>query len=323
MKTSIQPNGLLVAATLLAPITWGMTYVTVTEMLPAGRPLLVAATRVLPAGLVLLLVGSRSSSWFPRRNEWLRIGTLAVFNFALFFPLLVVAVYRLAGGVAAAVGGLQPLLVALMTWAISGRRPAARNVVVGCVAAIGVGMVVIRPGAAFDSVGVIAAIGANVSFSIGVVLTKHFPPTSNRIASTGWQLVLSAAVLAPVALVNEGAVPPLTGRNLIGFAYLSIVGTALAFVLWFRGVRRLPTAAPPLLGLAAPITGATLGWIVLDQSLSPVQLAGFALTIAAIAYGAVLGAHRSTRLSTSTRMAVAAARVDSKQRGPRHGSMRA
>jgi hypothetical protein len=44
-----------------------------------------------------------------------------------------------------------------------------------------------------------------------------------------------------------------------------------------------------LLGLAAPVTGATLGWVAFGQSLAPVQLVGFAITLAAIAYGASLG----------------------------------
>ena len=58
-------------------------------------------------------------------------------------------------------------------------------------------------------------------------------------------------------MMLEGAPADLTGRNVLGFAYLSLVGTALAFVVWFTGIRRLPIAAPPLLGLAAPVTGAT------------------------------------------------------------------
>ena len=49
-------------------------------------------------------------------------------------------------------------------------------------------------------------------------------------------------------------------------------------------------AAPPLLGLAAPLTGATLGWVVLGQSLSASQLLGFVLALSAIAAGAVLAA---------------------------------
>ncbi len=82
----------------------------------------------------------------------------------------------------------------------------------------------------------------------------------------------------------------MTGRNIAGFAYLSLVGTAAAFILWFNGIRRLPATSPPLLGLAAPVTGAVLGWVVLGQSLSALQLAGFVTTIGAIAYGARLGA---------------------------------
>ncbi len=288
MKTA--PPAWTAAATLLAPISWGTTYVVITELLPDGRPLQVAAMRVLPAGVVLLIVGTLASRWRPRGAEWWRTGVLAAFNFGIFFPLLVVAVYRLPGGVAAAAGGLQPLLVAALSWLFSRRRPRALDLAVGSVAAVGVGLVVISPGAGLDPVGVLAAVGANVSFAIGVVLTKRFPPPPNRLASTGWQLLMGGVLLVPLTAIVEGDLPSLGGHGLIGFAYLSLIGTALAFVLWFNGIRKLPVAAPPLLGLAAPITGAVLGWVVLGQSFSPVQLTGFVVTVGAIGYGASLGA---------------------------------
>jgi probable blue pigment (indigoidine) exporter len=274
--------------TVLAPIAWGTTYITVTELLPPGRPLLVATMRVVPAGLVLLIAGAVGSRWRPRGADWWRTATLAVFNFGFFFPLLSAAVYRLPGGVAAAAGGLQPLLVCTLSWPIAGRRPRANELAVGCVAVLGVALVAIRPGANLSAVGLLAAMAANVSFAIGVVLTKRYPTPPNRLAATGWQLLIGGAILLPLTAVIEGAPPALTGRNLAGFAYLSMVGTALAFVVWFNGIRRLPPAAPPLLGLAAPITGAVLGWAVLGQSLAPLQLTGFAITIGAIAYGATL-----------------------------------
>ena len=99
----------------------------VTETLPAGRPLLVAAARVVPAGLALVAGGTLASRWRPRGAEWARTAVLALFNFGLFFPLLIVAVYRLPGGVAAAAGGLQPLLVATGSWPATGHRPRART----------------------------------------------------------------------------------------------------------------------------------------------------------------------------------------------------
>jgi probable blue pigment (indigoidine) exporter len=161
---------------------------------------------------------------------------------------------------------------------------------------------VIRPGADLDPLGVLAAVGANVSFAVGVVLTKRFPPPSNRVGATGWQVLIGRLILIPLTAILEGAPPPFTGRGAAGFAYLSLVGTALAFVLWFNGIRRLPAAAPPLLGLAAPVTGALMGWVILGESLSPVQLTGFAVTITAIAYGASLQpSTTSSRLPDASR----------------------
>ncbi len=286
-------GAVLPAMTVLAPISWGTGYLVVTELLPPGRPLLVATMRVVPSGLALLLVAAARRSWWrPRGAEWWQTGVLAICNFGIFFPLLAVAVYRLPGGVAAAVGGLQPLLVVGLSFVVAARRLRSMEIAVGCAAAIGVALVVIHPGAGIDPVGILAAVAATVSFALGVVLTKRFPEPSDRVASTGWQLLMGGVALVPVGFLVEGAPPALTQRNVVGFAYLSMVTTALAFVLWFNGIRRLPTPAPPLLGLAAPVTGVALGWIVLGQSLSPVQLGGLAVTLSAIAYGSTLGTGR-------------------------------
>lgn len=278
------------AITLLAPVTWGTTYVTITQLLPQGRPLFVAALRVLPAGLVLVAISSFSQRKVARPDSWKAAAVLSACNFGFFFPLLIVAVYRLPGGVAAAVGGVQPLLVAGLTWQLNGERPRVRSLVIATIAALGVALVVIRPNAQIDPVGVFAAIGANVSFSFGVVLTKRFGRPTGQLASAGWQLLLAGTVLLPAALIVEGGPPLITGRNIIGFAYLSLIGTAAAFVIWFNGIRRLPSSAPPLLGLASPITGAAIGWLALHQSLTTWQLIGFAVTIGSIGYGALVSA---------------------------------
>ncbi len=299
MKTRLTSGASTAGITVLAPIAWGTSYVTITELLPNGRPLLVATMRVVPAGLALLIAGAVVSRWRPRGREWGRTAKLAVFNFGIFFPLLSAAVYRLPGGVAAAIGGLQPLFVAALSWLLAGHRPRTRDLAIGCVAAIGVGLVAIRPGANLNPVGLLAAVAANVSFAVGVALTKRYPAPSNRIAATGWQLLMGGAILLPLTVIVEGAPPPLTAGHLAGFMYLSIISTALAFVVWFNGIRRLPAAAPPLLGLAAPVTGALVGWAVLGQSLSTLQLTGFAVTIGAITYGASVGASADDALSSS------------------------
>lgn len=301
------------ATTLLAPVSWGTSYITITELLPAGRPLLVAAGRVAPAGVVLVAVGALVSRWRPRGPDWWRIGLVGLLTFGLFYPLLTVSAYRLPGGVAAAGAGLQPLLVAMLSWPLAGRRPRPLELAVGVAAALGVGLVVIGPGAGFDPVGLLAILGANLSFATGVVLTKRFPAPPTPIAAAGWQMLMGGLVLVPLAVAVEGMPPALTGSNVVGFGYISLVATGLAFVLWINGIRRLPTAAPPLLGLAVPVTGAAVGWAVLGQSLSPAQLTGFVLTLAAIAYGASLHSTEPRRAALPTPHA---GRVGPRRHGP-------
>lgn len=282
-------RGLATAAiTALAPISWGTNFVVITETLPDDRPLLVASMRLVPPGLALVAVGWLASRWRPRAGEWRRVALLSLFNFGLFFPLLSVAVYRLPGGVAAAFGGLGPLLVVGIGWLVTRRSPRGIDVAVGVVAALGVGLVVMGPGAGFDGVGLLAALGANVAFAVAVVLTKLFPAPSDPVAATGWQLLLGGVVVAPLALLFEGAPPGLTAESTAGYVYLGLVSTGVAYVLWFRGIRRLPVPAAPLLGLSAPVTSAALGWVLLDESLSVSQLLGFVLALGSIAYGATL-----------------------------------
>ncbi|MGD9529693.1 DMT family transporter [Pseudonocardia sp.] len=288
-----------VAVTVLAPIAWGTTYVLVTEVLPPGRPVFDAAARVLPAGLLLVAVAWLLRGWRPGRADGRRVAVLGLVNVGLFFPLLILAATLLPGGVAAAAGGLQPLLVVGFAGLLARRRPPGREIAVGIAAAVGVGLVVLRPGAGYDPVGLLAALAANVSFAAGVVLTRRFPRPADPIGDVGGQLLAGAVLIVPLALLVEGPPPALDGGQALGVAYFSLVATAAAFVVWFEGVRRLPVVAPPLLGLAAPLTGAVLGWVLLGEDLTATQLAGFALTFAAIAYGAL--ASRAPRADTLPR----------------------
>ena len=270
--------------TAVAPVLWGSTYLLIAEVLPADRPLFTAACRVLPAGLVLVAPTWRR--WRPHGAEWSRVAVLSVANFGLFFPLLVVAAALMPGGVVAAFGGITPLVVVALTALLDRRRPSRSAVLVGLAAAAGVALVAGRPDAHYPLGGVAAAVAANVSFAVGIVLTRRSAPPVSPVGHAGWQLLVAGGGLGVLAFAVEGPPPALAPQQVLGLGYFSLVCTAGAFLLWFDGVRSLPVVAPPLLSLAAPLTGATLGWAVLGQALSATQILGFAVTGLAVAYGA-------------------------------------
>jgi uncharacterized membrane protein len=120
---------------------------------------------------------------------------------------------------------------------------------------------------------------------VGVVLTKRWGRPVSLLTMTGWQLTAGGLLLLPTALLAEGLPPTVSTENVAGYAYLSLVGGALAYWLWFRGVERLPAASVSLLGLLSPLVAAVVGWAVLGQRLSPLQLVGMAVALGGVAAG--------------------------------------
>lgn len=288
MRSSNSGTGLLLA-TALAPVAWGSTYVVATEMLPAERLLLAAAMRALPVGLLLVV----ASGWLPKGSWWWRSFVLGSLNIGIFFALLFVAAHRLPGGVAATAGAVQPLLVAFLAWPLLGERLSAAKVAAGVLGIAGVALLVLRAGAALDTVGVFAALAGAASMATGVVLTKRWTGRLGRpaplFAFTAWQLVAGGMILAVLALAVEDLPPRLTAVNGVGFLYLGVVGTALAYALWFRGIERLPASATSFLGLMSPVAASGLGFVVLGQTYTLQQGAGIVLVFAAVLLGQISG----------------------------------
>nr|WP_198918231.1 EamA family transporter [Achromobacter xylosoxidans] len=267
---------LLLTAT--APAIWGSTYVVTTLMLPQGYPLTVAMLRALPAGLLLLLAVRQ----IPRGIWWLRSAILGALNFSIFWALLFVAAYRLPGGVAATLGAIQPLIVILLARALLG-TPVRGLAVLAALAGIGgVALLVLGPKAALDPVGVAAGLASAASMALGTVLSRRWQPPVSALAFTSWQLTAGGALLLPVALLAEPALPPVTTLNVLGIAYLGLIGAALTYVIWFRGLARLEPAVVSSLGFLSPVSAVLLGWALLDQRLSAAQMAGMVIVVGSV-----------------------------------------
>lgn len=282
----------LILLTALAPVSWGTTYAVTTEFLPADRPLFTGLMRALPAGLLLLAL----ARVLPRGAWWWKSAVLGALNIGAFFPLLFLSAYRLPGGMAAVVGSVGPLFVVGLSALLLGQRPTVRNVLTGVVAAFGVSLVVLKAAGALDAVGLLAALASTAAMSGGTVLTKRWgrPEGVGPLALTGWQLTAGGLLIAPLALLVEGAPPALDGRAVGGYLYLALANTAVAYWLWFRGIGRLTATQVTFLGPLSPLTAAVVGWAALGQTLTPVQLAGMALAFAATVVGQLGAGRRGT-----------------------------
>ncbi len=276
-------NGKLIQLSLLtalAPMIWGSTYIVTTELLPEGRPFIAATIRVLPAGLVLLLF----SRQLPKLKELWAVLTLSFLNIAFFQAMLFIAAYKLPGGIAGAIGSVQPLFVILFIWLFDSAKPRLSAVIFTVTAMGGMMMVLVRGSVELNPVGVICGFAGAAAMALGIYLSSKWKFGVSSLTFTGWQLFFGGVMLLPVALLLEPIPEALVLKNYIGYAYLCVFGALIAYYLWFRGITGgLPPLAVSLLGFLSPVTAVLNDRLFLGKSLTGVQFAGFVLVLFSIA----------------------------------------
>jgi probable blue pigment (indigoidine) exporter len=291
----MEDNIRIAGFTLLAPVAWGSTYFVTETYLPPDRPLFAGLVRALPIGLLLLTVKRE----LPVGVWWWRSTLLGVLNIGAFFALIFLAAYRLPGGLAATMTAISPIVVMLLAGPLAGERPTRIALLGGVVGIGGVALLVLRAGFEVDAVGVAAAVGAVLISAFGFTLVKRWTPPTDLLTFTAWQLVAGGVFLLPVALVVEGAPPHVDAPAVLAFVYLGLVGTGLAYVAWFTGVRRLGAGPTSLIGLVNPVVGTLLGVALAGEPFGVTQLVGMALVLSGVLAGqpavlALLASRRAT-----------------------------
>ena len=267
--------------TALAPAVWGSTYYVTTEWLPEGHPMTLAMLRALPAGLLLLAIVQQ----LPLRERFAKVLVLGTLNFAVFWTLLFVAAQRLPGGVAATLGSAQALLVLLLARGLLGTPVRAASVFAALMGGLGVALLVLGPAASLDPLGLAAGVGSALAMAAGTVLSRKWQSGVAPLTFTAWQLTAGGLVLLPLALLSEPPLPSLEAGHLWALVYLGLMGAALTYFLWFRGLARLGHATVSLLALLSPVTAVGIGWFVLDQSLTVSQCFGVLVVLCSVAWG--------------------------------------
>lgn len=267
--------------TAVAPTIWGTTYIVTTEFLPNFSPVTVAMLRALPAGLLLLLIVRE----FPTGVWWGRALVLGALNFSVFLSLLLVSAYRLPGGVAGTVTSIQPLFVIVLANLVLALPIRRLSVVAALVGIAGVALLVLSPSAALDPVGILAGLTAAGSMACGTVLVRKWPPPVSLATFTAWQMTAGGLLLVPVCLIFEPAIPLPSLSNVLALIWLGLIGMAMTFMLWLRGIARLGSPVASSLLLLSPVTAVVLGWLYLGQSLTTLQIVGGLFVIGSIWLG--------------------------------------
>ena len=259
---------------------WGACFVAIRWGLRDAPTLWFAALRALVAGAALIAVASAQRRPTPAGTRaWSMIGLLALTNASIAFAAMFAGVDGLATGTAAVLANAQPLLILLPAWWLYGEPVTARTTVALAVGFAGL-LIVAVPGGGGS--GAWLSILAAAAITAGTLLSRRLAGT-DIVQAAGWHFLIGGAALAAVAGAVEG-IPHIdwTPRFVLALAFLSLVGTALAFWAWFAETLRCPLGQLAAWTFLTPVFGVAFGVILTSEYPGWWTAAGIVLVLASL-----------------------------------------
>ena len=260
-------------------VLWGGSFFFTGVSLQELPPLTVVFLRVALAAIILLPVLWVYRTRFPESlSGWKPFFVLALLNNVLPFSLIVVGQTYIPSGLASVLNATTPVFTVLVMAAAGDEKLYARRVAGVIVGLIGV---IVLHGQSLDleagqSVGILLCLAAAFFYGLAALYARRKLLDSPPLATAAFQLTASSLVMAIVAAAVERPWQlPLPGvatwLAIVGSAALS---TALAYIIFFRILRRAGSTNVMLVTLLIPVTAILLGYLVLGETISLREIVG-------------------------------------------------
>ena len=265
---------------------WGGSFLFV-ELALQGLPVLtIVWLRVAGAAAVLGLWLASAGPGFPRgARAWGALAVMGVLNNAVPFTLLVLAQGQITGGLASILNATTPLWTVLVAHVFTADERLTRGKVLGL--GLGFGGVLVIAGAGLEGSlwAIVACLGAALSYGFSGVWGRRFKAMGLAPMQVAFGMLgASAVMLAPVWLAIDRPfamdMPP--AGPLLAVAGLSVLSTALAYVLYFRILASAGAVMLSLVTFLIPASAIGLGVVVLDEPVLLRHLGGLALILAGL-----------------------------------------
>ncbi|MEU8380631.1 DMT family transporter [Streptosporangium sp. NPDC048865] len=256
---------------------FGLSFVLTRSAVGALGPVGVSAARAALGGCLLLAVvlarGERLRG--PPPGRFLVLGALSA---ALPFLLLSLAMTTMNAGTAAVLNSVSPLFALAVEVAAGRDRFTALKLAGLATGAGGVTLVMAERGLDVGPggwAGVLAGLAGAAVFAYGAsYAARHFRDTPPLVVATGQQLGAAVLLLPLVAVFPPpGPVTPSVAAVVAG---LGILGSGVAYLLFYRLIDRLGPARTATVNLLVPISGVLWGLVLLGEPISPPSVLGMA-----------------------------------------------
>jgi drug/metabolite transporter (DMT)-like permease len=269
---------------------WGSTWLFIKIGLADLPPITFAGIRFVLASIILtLMVLARRARWPRTRREWSLIAIVGVLQFALNYGLVFWGEQHISSGLAALLQSTFPAFGLVIAHFYLPQERMTRGRVVGVLLGVfGVAVIFsdqLSIAGRMALLGSVALVLSAFFGSYGNVLVKAYGAKIDPQAMAAGQMIFGFVPLLTIGLATEGN--PIhfhwTTMAVISLLYLVVVGSVVAFALYYWLVRNMDVTNTMLIALVTPPVAVILGMIVLHEKLNWRLLAGGACIISGLA----------------------------------------
>ena len=282
---------------LTVVLSWGLNLAIVKVALREMLPLAFNAARFLLASVTLLaLLRLFKERYLTSRADLAWLILLGLVGHTAYQIAFIQGIARTTASHAALIFGISPVVVALLSRALGHEQIRASGWMGAALAFFGVYVIMAgkpaprgpSPSLAGDALVFLAAICWCVYTVLARPLLDRHSPLKVTALSMAWGALFMFPFCVPsLALQRWGDVTPLAwGSTLYSFVFALVV----AYVLWYRSVRKVGNVRTAVYSNLVPVTGTVAGWLLLGERLYPALGVGAAAIFGGIALTRIAGA---------------------------------
>ncbi|WP_067720444.1 DMT family transporter [Nocardia yamanashiensis] len=275
-------------------LMWSSAFIAGIIGVGAAPPMLVLFARFAIAGALLILLALATGAVWPRGKvlgHTVVAGLLMqMVQFGAFYTAMS---EHVSAAVISLVQGLSPLVIAVFA-GLLGERVTPRQWLGFGIGGLGVGLAVADQ-SSFSLTGVLLCLLGLAGLSLGTVYQKRFTPGVDPKAGTAVHVAISAPFAGALALATDAFHISDPGRFAGSMVWMVLINSMAAFLLLNTMLLRWDTTRVGRFFFATPVVTAIMAWLIIDQPVGPVTVAGLALGI----LGMVLASRRAVPAGTA------------------------
>jgi drug/metabolite transporter (DMT)-like permease len=284
------PTWLLWTCLWIIYVVWGSTYLAIRVVVETMPPLLASGARFLLAGLLVLGVLTIRGGWARIRPSRRELAGALVVGLLLCGANGVISVGEtdVPSAFAALLVASVPLIVIVLR-RVTGERLARASVAGVAVGFVGVAILLL-PGKQPDGasmIGMLAVLAGAVMWATGTFASPRIGLPRDPFVSTGWQMLLGGVVCTVAGLgAGEGSglhADAFSTRSLAAWVYLVAIGSLVAFSAYVWLLQNAPVSKVATYAYVNPVIAILLGWLLLDETISPTTIVGAGIIVFSVA----------------------------------------